>query len=158
MPALAATPPNIRMLRLLRGPKGFRRSLAFAVQDDVYPHLRRNGVKDNNSKMHCNVLFLVLMKRAWTTPEQSAKETLVRFLLDIGLSVLSSGTDHSGDPCLKYLDDLSFKTFSAVRNVFLCEYKMVFPEEYETQIAAMRTVEAVIAANILTEIKTAPVE
>ena len=116
--------------------------------------MQRNGVKDTKNKLHCNALFLVLMKRSSDRKEHECKETLVRFLVGLGMSVLCSGVDQVGDTCLKYIDDLSPKTFAALRNVYLLEYKKVFPSEYAAHTSAMRlNAQAVEAAKILTDIK-----
>ena len=149
--------PNLDFLHLLVGEDGFRKALEFAKLDHHgAQHLHRRGVKDNASKLHCNVLYLTLMKRSYDPPEQADKEMLVLFLLRIGLSVLCSGVDHNGEGCLKYIDDLSPRAFKAVRNVYLREYKEKFPLEYSRQIAEMKkSEEAVAAALILTDIRTA---
>ena len=146
--------PNIEFLRRLRGGRGFERALAFVHKMKSFEQVQRHGVKDTKNKLHCNALFLVLMKRSSDRKEHECKETLVRFLLGLGLSVLCSGVDQVGDSCLKYTDDLSPKTFAALRNVYLGEYKKVFPSEYAAQTAAMKmNVQAVEAAKILTDIK-----
>jgi hypothetical protein len=149
--------PNIEFLHLLAGEDGFHKALVFAKLDDHGPqHLRRRGVKDSSSKLHCNVLYLALMKRSYDLSEHADKEALILFLLRIGLSVLCSGVDHNGEGCLKYIDDLSPRAFAAVRNVYLREYKEKFPLEYSRQIAEMKKSEdAVAAALILTDIRTA---
>lgn len=145
---------NIEFLRLLRGRHGFEHALAYIHKLSSFEMIQRHGVKDSNSKLHCNALFLVLMKRASDRMERECKEALVRFLLGLGLSVLSSGVDQVGDSCLKYTDDLSPKTFAAVRNVYLREYKKAFPTEYADQIAVMKqNAPAAEAAKILTDIK-----
>ena len=146
--------PNIEFLRRLRGGHGFERALAFLHKLKSFEQMQRHGVKDSKNKLHCNALFLVLMKRAYDRKEHECKEKLVRFFLGLGLSVLCSGVDQVGDSCLKYTDDLSPKTFAALRNVYLLEYKKVFPSEYAAQTSAMRlNAQAVEAAKILTDIK-----
>jgi hypothetical protein len=144
---------NIRFLRLLRGNHGFQRALRFVKEGNVTEDLCKHGVKDTRTKLHCNALFLVLMKRPLNQMELDAKDDLIMFLLHCKLSVLLSGVDHVGDSCLKYMQDLSPITFSALLHVYLSECKSVYPSEYILFKKKNIRMADLTAAKILTDMK-----
>lgn len=147
--------PNIRFLRLLRGDHGFQNALVFVKEGkgNVIVDLQKHGVKDTKTKLHCNVLFLVMMKAPLNEKEYEAKDELIVFLLHCKLSVLMSGVDHVGDSCLKYFNDLSPMTFSALLHVYLSECKSVYPSEYVLFEKKNLRIADLTAAKILTDMK-----
>ena len=134
--------------------KSFVRAHLYALRPKVMDYLKGHGISHNSNQIRCTSLLLVLMKDAPTADEYKDKEKLLNFLLELGMSVLSSGVDHSGNSWQKYASTLSPKMYAALRNRHFFEYKKLFPQEFAEQVALIRKREAQNVAEILTNLKT----
>jgi hypothetical protein len=129
---------NTRFFQLLRT-EGFEAAYRFAVNPTVHSSFLEKGIRKKSTRLHCNVLMLVLMTPTSNLYEQRMKEHLVLYLLSIGVSVMRAGVDENGMDCWRYTNDLSLNTYSFLFLYMLREQKPNDGEETTVEAAKILT-------------------